>query len=318
MRQNKEQSDKISIDRVKELMEIILPIPRWWMICIVIVFLFSSFEIRRSDNGLFTGTFRISGVGITLFALMWLPVLLKLIGLSGIGLKTSGVEASTGGLLDLLKALDPSAQRETLPPVIAALEVAETEGGGAKQPTTQRLRQQLQDQLASLPTIPKDAQQARAELNNYAREYERIRHDMPSGSARTIRLSALVSRIMALAEQAKLKPEELKEKFESGKEGDRIVALAISRVLPDPRNFEMVAEGIDKSKSPFDQYQALRAVEEMFPLLDAKQKQQLEKVLTRQRSGLEGTFINRSDMSRWNLSGSLLDALRAESKSQIR
>lgn len=311
MNQDKQQPDKISIEKIKQLMEIILPIPRWWMICIVVVFLFSSFEIRRADTGLFTGTFRITGIGITLFALMWLPVLLKLLGLTGIGLKTSGVEASTGGLLDLLKALDPNAQRETLPPVIAALEVAEIEGAIAKQPRTQELRQQLQDQLASLPTLPKDAQQAREELNKYAREYEQVRREMRSGSTRTIRMTVLASKIMALAKQAKLTPDEIKEKFKNGKDGDRLVALAINRVLPDPRNFEIVAEGIAKSKTPFEQYQALRAAEEMLPLLSEEQKLQLEKIVNHQRSGLEGAHIDRSDMSRWELSASLLNAIRA-------
>lgn len=312
MDQNSKQPDKTSTEKVKELLAIILPIPRWWMICIGIVFLFSSFEVSRADTGLFTGSFRINAIGVALFALMWLPVLLKLIGLTGFGLKASGVEASSGGLLEFVKDLPPSVQRETLPTMIAAIEVTETEGSNAKQPRTQALRQQLQDQLTSLPTLPKDTQQAREELNNFAREYEQIRRDMRSGSARTIRMSALVSRIMAVAKQAKFTPEEVKENFEGGKPGDRIVALSITRALPEPRNFEIVAEGIAKSKTPFEQYQALRAAEEMLPLLNAEQRLQLEKILTHQRSGLEGAHIDRSDMGRWELSALLLNAIRAE------
>jgi len=311
MDQNTKEPDKTSFEKIKELLEIILPIPRWWMICIAIVLLFSSFEVRRTDAGMFTGSFRINSIGVALFALMWLPVLLKLIGLTGFGLKASGVEASSGGLLEFLKDLDPVVQRETLPTMIAAMEVSETKGSNAKQPRTQEFRQQLQDQLASLPTLPKDARQARQELDNAAREYEQIRRDMRSGSARTIRMSALVSRIMAVAKQAKLTPDEVKEKFKSGKPGDRIVALAITRTVDEPNNFEIVTEGIAKSTTPFEQYQALRAAQEMIPLLSAEQRGQLERILNHQRSGSEGAFIDKSDMGRWELSSSLLKAIKA-------
>lgn len=303
------QTNKISIDRIKQLMEIILPIPRWWMVGIAVVFIFASIEIRRSEAGSYAGSFRITGVGLALLALIWLPSLLKLIGLTGIGLKTSGVEASTGGLLDLLQALDPSAQRETLPPVIAALDLAATEGATAEQPRAQEIKQKLQDQLASLPVLPKDAEQARSEVNSYAREYERMRREMPGGSARTIRMGALVSRVMALARQAKFTSAEIKDKFASGADGDRLVVLAMIRALADSNHFDIVAQGISPSSSPFEQYEALRAAQEMMSSLSAEQRARLETILIHERSGAEGTLINKSDMSRWNLSAYLLDQI---------
>ena len=309
MNEQTKAAEKITIDKIKELLAIILPIPRWWLVGIVIVFLFSSFEIRRTDSGLFVGSFRISGVGIALLALAWLPVLIKLIGLTGIGLKTSGVEASTGGLLELLKALDPNAQRETLPSVIAALEVAEVENVAAAKPAAQELRRELQNQLASLPVLPKDVQQAREELMNYAKEYIQVRRDMSSGSGRTIRITALVSRMMALAKQCQFKPEEISELFEKEKEGYRIAAIAMARASMDARNFDVIAKGISQSRSAFEQYQALRAAEEMLPNLNAEQRSQLKQLLIHERSGAAGTRINKEDISRWEISGRLLTAL---------
>lgn len=312
MNERTKAAEKISIDKIKELMAIILPIPRWWLVGIVIVFLFSSFEIKRTDTGLFAGSFRISGIGIALLALVWLPVVLKLIGLTGIGLKTSGVEASTGGLLELLKALDPNAQRETLPPVIAALEVAEAENLTAAKPEAQELRRELQNQLASLPVLPKDVAQARAELEKYAREYEQLRRDMGSGSARTIRMTALVSRMVALANQCQFKPEELKELFDKGNEGDRIAAIAMAYASADARNFYVVAKGISPARSAFEQFQALRAAGEMLPFLNAEQRRQLKQLLLHERSGAAGTRINENDISRWGTSGTLLKALERD------
>jgi len=309
MNEKTKAAEKISIDKIKELMAIILPIPRWWLFGIATVFVFSSFEIKRTDSGLFAGSFRISGVGLALLALVWLPVLLKLIGLTGIGLKTSGVEASTGGLLELLKALDPSAQRETLPSVIAALEVAEAENVTAAKPAAQELKRELQNQLASLPVLPKGVAQAREELEKYAREYEQLRRDMSSGSARTIRMTALVSRMMALANQCQFKPEELKELFDKGNEGDRLAAIAMAAASADPRNFDVVAKGISPARSAFEQFQALRAAAEMLPGLNPEQRSQLKQLLLYERSGAAGTRINEKDLSRWSLSGRLLTAL---------
>ncbi len=67
----------------------------------------------------------------------------------------------------------------------------------------------------------------------------------------------------------------------------------------------MVLPGIVSSRSAFEQYQALRAAEEMIQSLDASQLEKLVQAVRDQRSGGPGKFITR-DSDRWAISERIL------------
>src|SRR2546429_414290 len=91
-----------------------------------------------------------TAVTVTLFALVWLPAALRLIALTGGGVKTSLFEASSPGIIDALRRLPEELKREALPTVVAALRLAEQQGSGPNEPA-RSLRQGLERELEATP-----------------------------------------------------------------------------------------------------------------------------------------------------------------------
>lgn len=101
---------------------------------------------------------------------------------------------------------------------------------------------------------------------------------------------------------------EVSNLFASGKDGDRIVALALIQARPNAVFFGLVSWTIGESRSAFEQYHGLKAMENMLPSLNEEQKRRLAEVLGDQRSGRPGKYIERGT-DRWLLSDRILDAL---------
>jgi hypothetical protein len=301
--------EKIPVERLGEVINLVAALPGRWILVVVLAAVLSLFEISSGTDGKFTFSFRFTAITAGLVALVWLPALLKIVALTGGGVKTSFGEATSpglGGLLPLLTALDPDTKRETLPHVIAALQVGKAELLGEAKAESAKIQRNLESQLAALPL---DAQQARLELDQLARAYEQVRTSMPAGNERTVRMASIAVSMAALAKKTKYSPEEVIQRFQKGTDGDRLAAIQQVQGNPNPGCFQIILDAIRNPRSPFEQYRALLVAQAMLPQINEQQKQVLRDSLQYQRSGAEGAIINSQDPTRFSLSGQILAEL---------
>jgi hypothetical protein len=295
----------VSIERIREVLSAVSELPAAWLAVIALTAILSMFEIK-GIGGEIAVSFRLTAITASLAALVWLPAVIRLIALAGGAVKTPAGEARTPGLLELLKSLDPETQQATLPPVIAALDVAEANIPPGAQSDVRELRDGLEVQLA---TSSPNASVARSRLSEYASKYEAIRREMPSGSNRTYEMTKLVAEARALFRKANFQPIEISELFASQTDGSRIISLALIEASPDPTYFDIALNCVAEPRSAFEQYHGLRALEGMLPNLDSNQRKRLREVLDDQRSGGPGKWIIPEASDRWGLSSRLLAAL---------
>lgn len=216
------------------------------------------------------------------------------------------MERTFDELPKVLTTLDRADRGTALASLIAAYDTATDKAPKAEQPKLRQTRQALESNLVSLAP---EAQQARKQLEELARVYEEMRRDMGPGTGRTLKLTSIVTQARALAKQAGYGSIEVSDLFAGDSEGARIVSLAIVQAMPDLNFFDLVLQSISNSRSAFEQYQALQAMEHLLPLLNADQKRELTVVLKDQRSGGPGKFITK-DSDRWLLSSRILDAIQ--------
>lgn len=117
---------RVSVDQIRELMRLLLSVPRGWLAGVMVAVVASLFHIARAADGALTVEFRVTTTTTLLLALAWLPALLAVLAVAGGGVRTPAGEATTGGLLQVLQVLDPMTKRAVLPPLVAGLEQAET------------------------------------------------------------------------------------------------------------------------------------------------------------------------------------------------
>jgi hypothetical protein len=142
-------------------------------------------------------------------------------------------------------------------------------------------------------------------FSTYTQEYEALRRFIPQGGPeRTFMMMALVTQVQTLAKQLEMAPSEVNHLFNSGGEGNRIVALEYLIARPSSACFDIVFQAIGNSKSGFEQSAALRAAERMLPSLDDGQKQRLPAVIS------ENEFIKGATDDRRAVSRRILDAIK--------
>jgi len=291
--------ERISVDAVRDLLALVTAVPRPWLAAVAVAGVLSTVQVSVKPAGTEV-TVQMSWITVLLVALVWLPPLVRVIALAGGGIKTPAGEASSGGLLDLLRQLAPETRREALPGVIAALGTDPR----SDNPELKSARKNLERQLVSMPVDPG---QARERLTQLARNYEQIRESMPSGSARTFKMSQLVAEARGLAGAAGLQPTYLTGIYTGPGDGDRIVTLAAIQAVPDQQTFPIVLDAIQTSRSPFEQYEALRAAEQLLPSLAPAERAQLKQaILERRRLDAEGVVIDERDPSRLEAANLLL------------
>ena len=85
----KQPAPKVSIEQLQSVMDrILLPTPRPWLAAIGVAAALSIFEVTRTAAGALIVTARLTTTTVILVALFWLPFLLKVLALTGGGLKT--------------------------------------------------------------------------------------------------------------------------------------------------------------------------------------------------------------------------------------
>lgn len=142
-------------------------------------------------------------------------------------------------------------------------------------------------------------------LAEAAVRYEELRDKLPGGDERTRSMTAIVEEVCARYRGATAR--EVDVWFSSGRAGQRIVALALLLASGDPAGCEQVEAAIVNSRSPFEQYTALRVVREMMSRLQPAQAVRLRLAIEQERQS--GGSITQDDLSRWSLSASLMEAL---------
>jgi tetratricopeptide (TPR) repeat protein len=121
---------------------------------------------------------------------------------------------------------------------------------------------------------------ARADVERaLAREYDRLRANLPSGVQRTGEMTEVVALARSFATQAHYGGDDIRRLFDTGSEGNRIVALSILGTAFNKACFDLIVVAIRSSKSAFEQFQALVVALNMLDLMDAEQKTALTRVL---------------------------------------
>jgi hypothetical protein len=170
--------------------------------------------------------------------------------------------------------------------------------------------------VMSLDLNPDVAEQARTALSSvfdYDASpqdlYNRIRDEMPSGRDRTVAMTQIVAEVRSLVRQGQLKPNEVPELWKQG-EGGRIAAIAIQQERPDPANFSLVLSAVQNSRSAFEQYQGLLALDAMVPKMNADQRRQTVETIKDQQTQGPGKYIRRNS-DRWPLAERILAKISA-------
>jgi hypothetical protein len=295
---------QISLDDVDRVLRLVIRVSRRWTALVLVVAVLSAFTVSVKASSV-EWAVQITPITVLLISLIWLPALVNVIALAGGGLKTPAGEATAGGLFELLRSLEPAAQRGALPAVIAALDTGPTKND----PGVARLRRQLQGELAGMPV---DAADARSRLMSLAREYEVVRKTMPSGPDRTFKMTQIVTEARGLTRAAQLDPQSLTGLFQGPGDGDRVITLALIQARPDPTHVPIVIDAIQNARSPFEQYHGLIAGLNLVDSLSGDARESLRQaVIDRTNPRAKGVLIDLRDPERFRLAQQLLDALKA-------
>lgn len=167
------------------------------------------------------------------------------------------------------------------------------------------MREGIEEAISEIPRRRADVNRR---LREIAQEYERLRAEMEPGDERTAAMTQLVSRARGLS--ASSTPADPRRWYEQGTDGSRIVALAAIQALKDPRNAVIVVDAIERPRSPFEQFQALRAADFLLGSLDAQQVDALRRAIESQLAPQEGQgrWITPQDPSRWTYAHYLLES----------
>ena len=146
------------------------------------------------------------------------------------------------------------------------------------------------------------------ELARLASEYIHTREAQPGGLKRTKEMNDLVEEMRDVTHRAAvqtLQPDVLLKSPDAGK---RVLGLAILEELGGVSYFEQVLDRITNSKSAFEQYHSLCAIEGMLPSLEQDQRKRLRVALEDQMSGGEKKWI-KPGTNREVIASRILDAI---------
>lgn len=121
-----------------------------------------------------------------------------------------------------------------------------------------------------------------AEMRQLAREYERIRATMPSGDSRTRRMEVVVTKMRALALAAYPL---LRDLASSESPGERLAAVAILQVRPNPDYLDWLAARVSEEK-PFIGYHAAVALLVAVRTLDPSYHAELQAAVQKARKSV--------------------------------
>lgn len=289
------QDGGLPLAQLNAVLELLLLLPRLWLLTAAAVILLSMIDVSYSSQTGWSFSFAIKSITAVMFGLVWLPVLLRILAVSGGGIKTGAGEANTPGLISLL------------PKLIATLDSVEPTLGKEEQAKVAAVRQEAEQSLGAIAAA--SPMSARQRLSDLIREYEEVRRVMPSGQQRTFRMQQIAARIRAMAAEANYSPSEIRNLFSQGGEGDRLAAIQMLQRSPYPECFDLVTGAIAQPHSAFEQFAALKTAEAMMETMPPEQMHQLHQTVLDQRSTGPGKWLSPKDPSRWALSDRILEAI---------
>ncbi|MFN0119731.1 MAG: formylglycine-generating enzyme family protein [Blastocatellia bacterium] len=141
---------------------------------------------------------------------------------------------------------------------------------------------------------------------NLARQYEQLRRDLPSGSERTGQMEQVIAEMRARASEAK---HILPELAASRSPGQRLAAVAILNVMPDPEHIKWLGERMEAEK-PFIGYHAARALLAAAQHLDPAYHEQIRAAIQTARQAL---WTGSENTDRGQMLNAVENALRSVS-----
>jgi hypothetical protein len=153
-------------------------------------------------------------------------------------------------------------------------------GGQSSQVAKTVLERKLRIDKRSVSADGPTQDEVREELTQLARRYESTRATMKSGAERTNAMDDIAHTARRLASESRFGTDEIRALLASERPGDRVVALAIVQAAADPGTFGDVLNAVKDPKTPFEQFQALRALESLRTELDPQAQAAVHEVLT--------------------------------------
>ncbi len=234
----------------------------WWAAVVIAASVVSAFQVSV-HGGSVSVVFGVKTVTAALVALVWLPSLLRIFGWAGVNLKTPVGEASSGGLAAVLERLSPDARTDVLSTAAASLEEVQRTSRGTHQVEAARALTAVRQEMVTSAEESRTPLQVK--LGELAERYDALRASTPSGSTRTRQLAALVEQAQAAVKadtgDGGRYLDDVLPRFDGLRGGTRVMALAALQALPLPVGAEAAGEAVLHAESPFEQYQALRALE---------------------------------------------------------
>jgi hypothetical protein len=120
-------------------------------------------------------------------------------------------------------------------------------------------------------------------------------------------MEQIVAEARMLAHQTEFSAIELTELYKEG-DGGRIAALAVMQAQPAALHLPLILDAVENSRSAFEQYHALLAINALVPKLTADQLDQVVEVIEDERSGGSGKHIT-PNSDRWFLADRILDTI---------
>ena len=222
-------------------------------------------------------------LALVALALIWLPVLLRLLLLTGGSVKAGSVEASATGMFS----------KEHLMELLTRAKIVTTAQGDDE---NRRIAvAELDEAVTRLAFDTFDSRQSLDEglLRRMAVEYERLRREDAPGPRRTSAMTRIVNEVRVRASSSI----ELSRKLAGGllrsaSQGERMVGLALTQETAGAEHFEDVLRLVQRSATAFEMYHALLAIQEMEPFLTADQRERGLQVLGMEREDPRAVGIN--------------------------
>jgi hypothetical protein len=140
-----------------------------------------------------------------------------------------------------------------------------------------------QGDTAAAEQLREEAERLLLQASPAARRYEELRLTQPAGSQRTAELyKALVDVARQFSKDQHPSAEVVRNMFRRDREGDRVFALVLMQEDPNTGDLASVLDAISRSRSAFEQYQALASALKMLPRLDSSKRKQLAGAIRQQ------------------------------------
>ena len=167
--------DSAAVASIRALGALVTQISRPWAALMVVAAVASTLHLNVSEKHDLSGSVAVSALTVALLALIWLPSLLRVLGVAGGGVKTPAGEAATPGLARLFDPIDPQTKRETFPVLLTALTSPGVLADSEERTQSEALRRDLELQLAAvMPVVggnPRDAGSLRAGIRRDPSEH---------------------------------------------------------------------------------------------------------------------------------------------------